>query len=72
MPRLKTASRFGCRWPRLKTEVLEAREWPGFSDLADAQASVAEHFDYCNHDRRHFSIGYLKPYQFHQQPNKIT
>ena len=53
--------------------MLEAREWPGFSDLADAQASVAEHFDYYNRDRRHFGIGYLKPYQFHQQqPNNIT
>ena len=60
-------------WSRLKTEELEARDWPVFADLADAQASVADYFDYCNHERRHFSIGYLKPYQFHQQQlNDIT
>ena len=29
-------------WSRLKTEVLELREWPVFADLADAQASVAD------------------------------
>ena len=46
------------RWSRLKTEVLEARDWPVFSDLADAQASVAAYFDYYNHDRRHSSIDY--------------
>lgn len=33
-------------WARLKTELLEAREWPVFTDLADAQASVADYFDY--------------------------
>ena len=38
-----------------------------FADLADAQASVADYFDYYNHERRHSSIGYMKPYQFHQQ-----
>ena len=54
-------------WARLKTELLEAREWPVFTDLADAQASVADYFDYYNHKRRHSSIGYLKPYLFHQQ-----
>jgi putative transposase len=54
-------------WARLKTELLEAREWPVFNDLADAQASVADYFDYYNHQRRHSSIGYLKPYLFHQQ-----
>ena len=60
-------------WSRLKTEVLEARDWPVFSDLADAQVSVAAYFDYYNHDRRHSSIGYQKPYQFHQQQlNNIT
>ncbi len=52
---------------RLKTELLELRDWPVFADLADAQASVADYFDYYNHDRRHSSIGYLKPYHFHQQ-----
>ncbi|MBO3272345.1 integrase core domain-containing protein [Hymenobacter defluvii] len=26
--------------------------------MADAQASVAEYFDYYNHDRLHSSIGY--------------
>jgi len=54
-------------WSRLKTELLELREWPVFLHLADAQASVAEYFDYYNHKRRHSSIGYLKPYLFHQQ-----
>jgi len=54
-------------WSRLKTELLELRDWPVFADLADAQTSVAEYFDYYNHDRRHSSIGYLKPYHFHQQ-----
>ncbi len=60
-------------WSRLKTEVLELRDWPVFADLADAQASVADYFDYYNHNRRHSSIGYLKPYHFHQQQlNNIT
>ncbi|NVO32317.1 IS3 family transposase [Hymenobacter lapidiphilus] len=54
-------------WSRLKTEELEAREWPVFADLADAQASVTDYFDYYNHERRHSSIGYSKPYLFHQQ-----
>jgi putative transposase len=54
-------------WSRLKTELLELRDWPVFVDLADAQASVADYFDYYNHERRHSSIGYLKPYHFHKQ-----
>ncbi|RYE89520.1 MAG: IS3 family transposase, partial [Cytophagaceae bacterium] len=54
-------------WARLKTELLEAREWPIFMDLADAQTSVADYFDYYNHKRRHSSTGYLKHYLFHQQ-----
>ena len=54
-------------WARLKTEELEARDWPVFADLADAQASVADYFDYYNHERRHSSTGYLTPYQFYQQ-----
>jgi putative transposase len=54
-------------WARLKTELLEAREWSVFTDLADAQVSVADYFDYYNHKRRHSSIGYLTPYLFHQQ-----
>ena len=49
------------RWSRLKTELLERRDWPVFMDLADAQASVAGYFDYYNHKRCHSSIGYLKP-----------
>ena len=57
----------GSLWSRLETEVLELRDWPDFIDLADAQASVAKYFDYYNHKRRHSSIGYLKPYLFHQQ-----
>ena len=54
-------------WSRLKTEPLELRKWPVFLDLADTQASVADYFDYYNHQRRHSSIGYLKPYLSHQQ-----
>jgi putative transposase len=34
---------------------------------ADAQTSVADYFDYYNYQRRHTSIGYAKPYIFHQQ-----
>ena len=45
-------------WSRLKTEVLEVRERPVFTDLADAQRSVADYFDYYNHERLHFSIDY--------------
>jgi transposase InsO family protein len=54
-------------WSRLKTEVLEGRERPVFADLADAQASVADYFDYYNHERLHSSIGYHTPYHTHQQ-----
>jgi transposase InsO family protein len=54
-------------WSRLKTEVLEVRERPVFADLADAQASVADYFDYYNHERLHSSIGYQTPYHTHQQ-----
>ena len=55
------------RWSRLKTEELEGRERLVLADLADAQRSVADYFDYYNHERRHSSIGYQKPYQYHQQ-----
>ena len=54
-------------WSRLKTEALELREWSVFTDLADAQASIADYFDYYNHDRLHSSIGYQTPYRAHQQ-----
>ena len=54
-------------WSRLKTEVLELREWSVFADLADAQASIADYFDYYNHNRLHSSIGYQTPYHAHQQ-----
>ncbi|WP_226163442.1 IS3 family transposase [Hymenobacter terricola] len=54
-------------WSRLKTELLELCDWPVFTDLAGAQARVADCFDYYNHKRRHSSSGYLKPYLFHQQ-----
>ena len=54
-------------WSRLKTEVLELRERPVFADLADAQASVADYFDYYNHERLHSSIDYQTPYHAHQQ-----
>ena len=59
-------------WSRLKTEVLELREWPVFADLADAQASIADYFDYYNHDRLHSSIGYQTPYHAHQQLLQTT
>ena len=59
-------------WSRLKTEVLELREWPVFTDLADAQASIADYFDYYNHDRLHSSIGYQTPYRAHQQSLQTT
>ncbi|NVO86797.1 IS3 family transposase [Hymenobacter sp. P5252] len=51
-------------WSRLKTEVLER---PVFADLADAQRSVADYFDYYNHERLHSSIDYHTPYYAHQQ-----
>ena len=54
-------------WSRLKTEVLEVRERPVFADLADAQVSVADCFDYYNHERLHSSIDYQTPYHTHQQ-----
>ena len=54
-------------WSRLKTEVLEVRERPVFAGLADAQASVADYFDYYNHERLHSSIDYQTPYHTHQQ-----
>ena len=54
-------------WSRLKTEVLELRDWPVFADLADAQSSVADYFDYYNHERLHSSIDYQTPYHTHQQ-----
>lgn len=54
-------------WSRLKTEVLEGRKRPVFADLADAQASVADYFDYYNHECRHSIIGYQISYHTHQQ-----
>ena len=54
-------------WSRLKTEVLEIRERPVFTDLADAQLSVADYFDYYNHERLHSGIDYQTPYHTHQQ-----
>ena len=62
-------------WSRLKTEVLEVREQPVFADLADAQASVAEYFDYHHHECLHSSINYQTPYHTHQQllqPNALN
>ena len=59
-------------WSRLKTEVLELREWPVFTDLADAQTSIADYFDYYNHDRLHSSIGYQTPYRAYQQLLQTT
>jgi len=54
-------------WSRPKTEELEAREWPVFADLAEAQASIATYFDYYNHEHLHSSIGYQAPYLAHHQ-----
>ena len=59
-------------WSRLKTEVRELREWPVFADLADAQASIADYFDYYNHDRLHSSVGCQTPYRAHQQLLQTT
>jgi len=53
-------------WSRLKTEVFELRERPVFADLADAQASVADYFDYYNHERLHSNIDYQTPWHTHQ------
>ena len=59
-------------WSRLKTEELEASDWPVFFDLADAQSSVAEYFDYYHHGRRHANMSYIKSDYLHQQYfNKI-
>ena len=52
--------------------MLELREWPVFADLADAQVSVEDYFDYYNHDRLHASIGYQAPYRAHQQLLQTT
>ena len=54
-------------WSRLKTEVLEVRERPVFADLAEAQHSIADYFDYYNHERLHSSIDHHTPYHTHQQ-----
>ena len=59
-------------WSRLKTEVLEVRERPLFADLTDAQGSVADYFDYYNHERLHSSIDYQTPYYTHQQFLKLS
>lgn len=48
-------------WSRLKTEELEARDWPVLADLIDAQASVVDCSDCYNHDRPHSSISYQTP-----------
>lgn len=59
-------------WSRLKTEELEAREWPVFQDLADAQQNVATYFDYYNHERRHSALAYQTPQSFYLQQVKNT
>ncbi|MBO3273130.1 IS3 family transposase [Hymenobacter defluvii] len=62
-------------WSRLKTEVLKVRKRHVFADLADAQRSVAEYFDYYNYERLHSSINYQTPYLTHQQllqPNALN
>ena len=45
-------------WSRFKIELLELHERPIFADLADAQISVANYFDYYSHERLHSSIDY--------------
>ena len=48
---------------------------PVFADLSDAQASVADYFDYHNHERLHSSIDYQTPYHVYQQllqPNTLN
>ena len=55
------------RWSRLKTKVLELREWYVFAVLADAQVRFADNFDCYNHDRLHSSIDYQTLYLTHQQ-----
>jgi putative transposase len=50
-----------CLWSRLKTKVLKVRERAVFADLADIHASVAEYFDYHNHECLHSSIDYQTP-----------
>ena len=52
--------------------MFELREWTVIADLADAQVSIADYFDYYNHDRLHSSIGYQTPYRAHQQLLKTT
>ena len=59
-------------WSRLKTEMLELRERPVFADLADAPTSVADYFDYYNHERLPSSIDYHTPYHTHQQIFKLN
>ena len=41
--------------------MLEVREWPVVTDLTDEQVSVAEYFDYYNHERLHASINHQTP-----------
>ena len=52
--------------------MLELRERPIFADLADAQTSVADYFDYYSHERLHASIDYHMPYHTHQQPIQFS
>jgi putative transposase len=54
-------------WLHLKMEVLEARERPVFANLADAQASVDDYFDYYTRECRHSSIAYQVSYHTYQQ-----
>ena len=63
---------YRCLCSRPKTEVLERRERPVFADLADAQRSVADYFDYYKHERLHSSITWQTPYSTHQQLPQTT
>ena len=42
-------------------EIREVYERLIFADLADAQASVADYFDYYNHERLHLIFDYQMP-----------
>lgn len=58
-------------WHR-KTEVLEFREHPIFTDLANAPASVADDFGYYNHEQLHSTIDYQMPAHSYKQLLKLS
>jgi len=48
--------------------VRELREQLVFADLADAQTSVADYFDYSHHERLHSCIDY----QMYRPPETVS